>query len=153
MEKTRPRLRPLSWIRFLTLHIQRFTSSHNGRGRRPILSRLRQGHGQTIWRTDRSTDFKDLDANGNPKRDGDERKCYSTPIIVNVDGRDLLISPGAKAAWAYEPLTGKPVWQFLLQEPLQRQSPSIQQWSALHQFWILRRRTLCGKTKRHRRHY
>lgn len=68
--------------------------------------------GKTIWRTDRSTDFKDLDANGNPKRDGDERKCYSTPIIVNVDGRDLLISPGAKAAWAYEPLTGKPVWQF-----------------------------------------
>ena len=68
--------------------------------------------GKTIWRTDRSTDFKDLDTNGNPKRDGDERKCYSTPIIVNVDGRDLLISPGAKAAWAYEPLTGKPVWQF-----------------------------------------
>lgn len=68
--------------------------------------------GKTVWRTDRSTDFKDLDAKGKPKRDGDMRKCYSTPIIVAVENRDLLISPGARAAWAYDPMTGKEIWQF-----------------------------------------
>ena len=73
---------------------------------------LNKNDGKTVWRTDRSTDFKDLDAKGKPKRDGDMRKSYATPIIINVKGKDLLISPGAKAAWAYEPMTGKEVWQF-----------------------------------------
>ena len=68
--------------------------------------------GKTAWRTDRSTDFKDLDANGKPKRGGDWRKCYATPIVVNVGGRDLLVSPGARAALAYDPLTGKEIWKF-----------------------------------------
>ena len=73
---------------------------------------LDKNTGKTVWKTDRATDFKDLDANGKPKRDGDMRKCYSTPIVINVKGKDLLVSPGAKAAWAYEPMTGKAVWQF-----------------------------------------
>ena len=73
---------------------------------------LDKSNGKTVWKTDRETDFQDLDPNGKPKRDGDMRKSYATPIIINVKGKDLLISPGAKAAWAYEPLTGKPVWQF-----------------------------------------
>jgi outer membrane protein assembly factor BamB len=76
---------------------------------------LDKNTGKTVWKTERATDFKDLDANGKPKRDGDMRKSYATPIIINVNGKDLLISPGAKAAWAYEPLTGKPVWQFRYQ--------------------------------------
>lgn len=73
---------------------------------------LNKNDGKTVWRTDRSTDFKDLDVNGKPKREGDMRKSYATPIIINIEGKDLLISPGAKAAWAYEPMTGKEVWQF-----------------------------------------
>ena len=73
---------------------------------------LDKATGKTVWRTDRSTDFQDLDPNGKPKRDGDMRKCYSTPIIAKVDGRDRLVSPGAKAAWAYDPMTGKELWQF-----------------------------------------
>lgn len=73
---------------------------------------LNKNNGKTMWRTDRSTDFKDLDANGKPKRDGDMRKCYATPIIASSNDRDLLISPGARAAWAYDPMTGKEIWQF-----------------------------------------
>ena len=54
--------------------------------------------GKTVWRTDRSTDFGDLDPNtGKPKRGGDLRKSYATPVVAKVDGRDQLISPGAKA--------------------------------------------------------
>ena len=67
--------------------------------------------GKTVWRTDRSTDFGDLDPNtGKPKRGGDLRKSYATPVVAKIDGRDQLISPGAKAVFAYEPLTGKEIW-------------------------------------------
>ena len=59
--------------------------------------------GKTVWKTDRSTDFGTLD--------GDMRKAYCTPITLDLDGRTLLISPGAKAAMAYELLTGKEVWK------------------------------------------
>ena len=67
--------------------------------------------GKTVWQTKRSVDYQDLDANGKPKRDGDMRKAYATPIIMTVDGRDLLISVGSMAIYAYEPETGKEVWR------------------------------------------
>jgi outer membrane protein assembly factor BamB len=35
------------------------------------------------------------------------RKAYVTPIIVNVKGRDLLISNGSAVCCAYDPLTGE----------------------------------------------
>ena len=58
--------------------------------------------GKTVWHTDRSTDFGDLD--------GDFRKAYSTPIAISVAGRQQLISPGANATMAYDPTTGKEIW-------------------------------------------
>ncbi len=68
--------------------------------------------GATRWRADRSTDYDDLDpATGAPIADGDFRKGFSTPIVVAVDGRPLLISPGAKAAIAYDPRTGEELWK------------------------------------------
>ena len=66
--------------------------------------------GETVWKTDRSTDFKDLDKNGKPHRDGDLRKCYSTPIVYSHEGEDRLFSPGAKAGFAYDLRTGKELW-------------------------------------------
>lgn len=67
--------------------------------------------GKTVWRTNRSTDFGDLDPNtGLPKRGGDFRKSYATPVLAEVDGQDQLLSPGAKAVFAYDPLTGKEIW-------------------------------------------
>ncbi|HIG30271.1 MAG TPA: quinonprotein alcohol dehydrogenase [Verrucomicrobiales bacterium] len=69
--------------------------------------------GKTIWNTKRSVDYQDLDPKGNPKEDGDWRKAYSTPIISNLSGRDLLISLGSKAVYAYEPETGKEIWQMV----------------------------------------
>ena len=67
--------------------------------------------GNTVWRTNRSTDFGDLDPNtGLPKRGGDFRKSYATPVLAEVDGRNQLISPGAKSVFAYDPRTGKEIW-------------------------------------------
>lgn len=68
--------------------------------------------GETVWRTDRTVDFDDINPDtGKPDRDGDWRKAFSTPIIAQVDGRDMLISLGSMALYAYEPLTGKELWR------------------------------------------
>ena len=67
--------------------------------------------GNTVWRTDRSTDFGDLDPNtGIPKRGGDFRKSYATPVLAHLKAQCQLISPGAKAVFAYDPRTGKELW-------------------------------------------
>ena len=66
--------------------------------------------GKTVWRTDRSTDYGDLDEDGKPKREGDLRKAYSTPSLVEVNGRTQVVSVGSRAGFAYDALTGKEIW-------------------------------------------
>ena len=67
--------------------------------------------GKTLWRKERSIDYKDLDASGKPQADGDFRKSFSTPHVASIDGKPVLISQGAKAAYGYEPLTGRELWR------------------------------------------
>ncbi|MEO6725157.1 MAG: PQQ-binding-like beta-propeller repeat protein [Blastocatellia bacterium] len=67
--------------------------------------------GKTVWQTKRSIDFQDLDKNGKPAAEGDLRKAFSTPHVAQIDGRWELISLGAKAAYSYDPLTGKELWR------------------------------------------
>lgn len=58
--------------------------------------------GKTVWKKDRGIDFGTTD--------GDAKKAYSTPAIIDVGGRELLISPFAVATIAYDPKTGEPIW-------------------------------------------
>jgi outer membrane protein assembly factor BamB len=44
------------------------------------------------------------------KKSREGKMAYSTPLVVNVQGHDELISTGANSAMAYEPLTGKEIW-------------------------------------------
>jgi outer membrane protein assembly factor BamB len=67
--------------------------------------------GRTVWRVNRSIDFKDLDASGKPRAEGDFRKAFSTPHVAQFDGASLLISQGANAIYGYDPLTGKELWR------------------------------------------
>jgi outer membrane protein assembly factor BamB len=67
--------------------------------------------GKTVWRTERSIDFKDLRPDGRPEADGDLRKGFATPHIVVVDGKPVMISLGSKAAYGYDPKTGKELWR------------------------------------------
>lgn len=71
--------------------------------------------GATVWQTNRSVDFQDLEPNGKMKADGDFRKAYATPQIVMVGTDAVLVSPGSKATYGYEPLTGKELWK--VEEP------------------------------------
>ncbi len=64
---------------------------------------LEKTTGRTVWKTDRSTDFGTLD--------GDLRKAYTTPLVIEAAGRLQMISPGAQAGMAYDPLTGEELWK------------------------------------------
>ena len=67
--------------------------------------------GRTVWKTDRSTVWSDLDENGQPEREGDYRKAFCTPLIIDVGGQPQLISLGAAAGFAYDPRTGREIWK------------------------------------------
>jgi outer membrane protein assembly factor BamB len=64
--------------------------------------------GNTVWKTDRSAEWNDAGQGAAP---GDFRKSHSTPLIASIDGKFQLLSPGAKAAYAYDPATGKELWK------------------------------------------
>ena len=38
-------------------------------------------------------------------------QSYTTPLVIQVNGRDQLISVGAHRTMAYDPLTGKEIWR------------------------------------------
>lgn len=67
--------------------------------------------GETRWRTDRTREWDDFDENGEPKRGGDMRKAFSTPIIVAQQGKPLLLSVGSSATYGYAPKNGREIWK------------------------------------------
>jgi outer membrane protein assembly factor BamB len=67
--------------------------------------------GQKVWKTDRSVAWNDEHIPGQMAKDGDLRKAHSTPLIVQVEGQPQMISSGAKAAYGYDPRTGRELWR------------------------------------------
>ena len=67
--------------------------------------------GKTVWKTDRSVTWNDEKVPGPMARDGDLRKAHSTPLIVSVAGKPQMLSAGAKAAYGYDPQTGRELWR------------------------------------------
>jgi outer membrane protein assembly factor BamB len=59
--------------------------------------------GQTVWKKDRDIDYG--------TQDGDLKKAFSTPAVIEVDGKPELVSPAAVATTAYDPLTGEQLWR------------------------------------------
>ncbi|MBN1479427.1 PQQ-binding-like beta-propeller repeat protein [candidate division KSB1 bacterium] len=56
-----------------------------------------------IWRAERPQEYY----TGNPLY----YKAYTTPIIVNVNGKPQLVSNGSKVCLAYDPRTGEEIWR------------------------------------------
>ena len=61
-----------------------------------------QKTGETLWKTNRAFDFR--------TNNGDNKKAYCTPSVINHEGRFELISPAAVATEAFDPSTGKLLW-------------------------------------------
>ena len=59
--------------------------------------------GRTVWRSDRAHDFG--------TDDGDQKKGYATPVVIEAAGRAQLVSPAAKAVLSLDPLTGRELWR------------------------------------------
>jgi len=89
---------PMLYKDFLILH-------YEGTDQQFIVA-LNKKTGATIWRTDRPKECYDrLEPIG--------KKAYTTPIVVNVARKDLLISNGSAVCIAYDAQTGKEVWRVI----------------------------------------
>ena len=58
--------------------------------------------GNTVWKTGRPP----INTSS-----GNLKKCFVTPLLVNVGGKPQLISPCAHWVAAYEPATGREIWR------------------------------------------
>ena len=67
--------------------------------------------GRTVWQKQRSIDFQDLGPDGQPEQGGDYRKAFATCQVATFEGRTTLLSPGSKALYAYDPLSGAELWR------------------------------------------
>lgn len=94
---------PILWRDLFILH-------YDGADHQYVIA-LDKHTGRTFWRTDRSVDYRDLDDQGHVTLEGDLRKAYSTPLLVEVAGVPALLSLGSRALYLYEPATGREFWQ------------------------------------------
>jgi outer membrane protein assembly factor BamB len=78
-----------------------FVLAYDGVERQFILA-LDKQTGATVWKMDRP-----------PMRasDGDRKKSYSTPLVVQHDGQDELVVAGSQWIVSYQPTTGKELWR------------------------------------------
>lgn len=71
-----------------------------------FITALDKATGKTVWKTDRPEEpYRPLSEIG--------KKSYVTPVIINVKGRDLLISNGSAVCNAYDPSTGQEIWNVI----------------------------------------
>ena len=59
--------------------------------------------GNTVWKTNRSVDYSETPIN--------QRKAYCMPVLMPRNSATQLVSPGAKAVFAYDPATGDELWK------------------------------------------
>ncbi len=64
--------------------------------------------GSTIWKHDRDIDYGTTN--------GDQMKAFSTPKLIDVDGKRQLISPASRTVIAYEPASGDEIWRVAYSE-------------------------------------
>jgi len=62
--------------------------------------------GEVLWKAERPAAVYD-------KLEPIGKKAYVTPIMVNVNGRDIMISNGSAMCAAYDPMTGEEIWRII----------------------------------------
>lgn len=85
---------PVLWGQLLIVHC-------DGSDTQSIAA-LNKLDGKIAWRTTRS---------GKMNSEPQLKKSYGTPLITNVGGREVVVSPAADWLYAYEPDTGRELWK------------------------------------------
>jgi outer membrane protein assembly factor BamB len=67
-------------------------------GDKQFVVALDQANGKVLWKTDR-------------KCDAFKKFAFSTPLLITVNGKQQIISPGSHAVMAYDPADGKEIWR------------------------------------------
>ncbi|MBY0232956.1 MAG: PQQ-binding-like beta-propeller repeat protein, partial [Gemmataceae bacterium] len=86
---------PILWEDLLILVFDGFDKQY--------VTALDKKDGKTAWETPRSIDYR--------TDNGDAKKAYCTPRVIDVDGKPQLVAPAAAGTMAYDPRTGKELWQ------------------------------------------
>ena len=68
-----------------------------------FIAALDKRSGETVWLRERDIDYG--------TDNGDYKKAYATPLVIEHAGREQLISPAAVATIAYDPQTGDELWR------------------------------------------
>ncbi len=85
---------PVLWKNLLIFHL-------DGSDRQFVVA-LDKATGKLAWKTDRTGKMND-----NPQL----KKSYGTPIVLEISGKDVLISPAADWLYAYDPASGRELWK------------------------------------------
>lgn len=64
--------------------------------------------GKTVWNKTRSV-IPHNSASGT--EENERHKSFNTPALTTLNGKPVLLSPAAQAAYAYDPETGEELWQ------------------------------------------
>ena len=64
----------------------------------PFVAALNKKTGQVLWKTERSFNAK-------------KKFSFSTPLLIDVNGRSQVVSPSSGAVYAYDPKNGRELWR------------------------------------------
>lgn len=63
---------------------------------------LHAATGKVLWKTERPAAAK---------RPDNERRAFSTPLVISAGGKDQVVAPGAQCVYSYDPDTGAELWR------------------------------------------
>lgn len=90
-----PASSPIVWGDLLILTFDGFDVQY--------VAALDKRSGQTVWKRDRNISYG--------SDNGDIKKAYATPQVIDVGGQPQLVDPSAGASMAYDPRTGEELWR------------------------------------------
>ncbi len=94
MHENGPGSTPVIWGDLMIFHL-------DGSDTQSIVA-LNKHSGELVWRRERTGEMAE-----NPQ----QRKSYATPLVVEVDGKEQLISIASDWLYAYDPATGEELWK------------------------------------------
>lgn len=94
MHENGPGSTPVLWADKLIIH---FDGSDQ-----QFIAALDKNTGKLAWKTPRS---------GRMNERGQLKKAYGTPLVVNISGKPVAVSPAADWVYGYDPATGAELWK------------------------------------------